>query len=119
MMTSEEIAQAQVEKRRYLLSFLLMVLSRGLGVLTENTSDGLQFLASVASPGTMIFGLVMTWRFARSIKVGIPMAVVNTIAASIFFIIPLVVLIRIYSKRTGIRLSFLAGDKPPEEQAGA
>ena len=115
-LSEEQIISAKKEKKRYLLSLLMILLIQIAAKLVTAyhiENNFLKLILVLISIGAVVFAAVITWRFCRSIGIGITMTVLNTLTSPIFFIIQLIVLLRIYAKRTGIGLTFLMGDKVP------
>ena len=76
-------------------------------------SQALHTLATVVSRGALIYGMVTTWRLCRSLAISAPVAVLVTVLAPFSFIIETIVLLRVYAKRTGLKLTFMMHDKEP------
>jgi hypothetical protein len=117
-LTGEQITRARHEKKRYLLSVLLMVCANGFNMLLKalhSNNQTVQTVAGLCGVAALAYGVVMTWRLCRSINIGIKSTVVATVLAPFFFLFELVVLLRIYAKRTGLGLTFMMGDKDPQQ----
>ena len=121
-MNHDEIQKARIEKSRYLLSFLLILLSHALNMFVERRWPGnhfVQLVLSVVGTGCVIFSIVMTFRFTRALKIGMTWAIINSIFCPFVFIIQIIVLLRMYVKRTGTQLSFFMGDKISQDSTTA
>jgi len=107
-MDPQQIERARQAKRMYLLALLFNVI---VGGALRFSSDNvvLNFLAL----GCLIFSVVVTWRFCRSIGIGKAASAINAVVSPFIFILQLIVLLRMYAKRTGVRLTFLMGDRMP------
>ena len=113
-LTQEQITRARVEKKRYLLSMLLIVCANGINVLVRPVDPGngtIHVGAPLLALVAIAFGMVTTWRLCRSINIGVVPTVITVLLAPFIFIIELVILLRIYAKRTGVGLTFIMGDK--------
>jgi hypothetical protein len=111
-MDPQQIERARQGKRLFLWS-VLTTLIVGLVSLVSARIPGMSGAALVLRICNMIFVGVATWRFCRSIGIGTAYSVVNVLLSPFVLIIQLVVLLRIYAKRTGVRLTFLMGDRLP------
>ena len=117
MLDPEQITRARLEKRRYLLSLLLIVCANGFHVMVRNThltSPAALTTDRVCSIAALAIGMITTWRLCRAIRIGIGWTAVVTLLSPVSFVIEMIVLFRIYAKRTGLRLTFLMGDRDPE-----
>ena len=112
-MTPAEIELARRMKRQFLQSFLVVVLVVAGGKLLAmrpNMGAVLVWLGYLSTACFLGYEFC-TWRFARSIRMGIPMTVFQLILNVFIAIIPVVVLIRVYSQRTGIPINFWMREK--------
>lgn len=121
-MTQEQIAKAQSAKKSYLQAILALVMISVLGFfldrfVADNPTVSLGYLGIWV--GGLVFGLIATWRFCRAIQIGVLPAILITALAPVSFVIEYVILNRVYSKRTGMQLTFLLGDKPPGQARAA
>lgn len=109
-MDALQIKVARNEKRLFLLSVLFNVITG----LAFRLSGGNPLLV-VGAIAVMIFGCVATWRFARSIGISKGWSAVNLALSPFICIVQLIVLLRMYSRRTGIGLTFFMGDRLPSQ----
>jgi hypothetical protein len=107
-MDSQQIERARKAKRMYLLAALFNLIVGAALRLTDGN-----IALSYLGLGCIIFSLVVTWRFCRSIQIGKLASAVNAALSPFIFIFQLIVLLRMYAKRTGVRLTFLMGDRAP------
>ena len=105
-MDAQQVKVARQAKQIYLLSILFNVIA---GVAIRVTHGHPLF--AVGTIAVMVFGCVATWRFCQAIGIGKAWSAINTALCPFTFLLQLIVLLRMYSKRTGIWLSFLGGDK--------
>ena len=75
--------------------------------------DWVSILSFIIGLAIVIYVVVQTWRLSRSIGIGKAISVINTIFSPVFFFIQAIFLLRIYSRRTGIGLTFMMGDRMP------
>jgi hypothetical protein len=115
-MTQAQIEKAQEEKRLYLATLLLTAGTRLLAMILQRTvgDSGPTTVLLVISGALLIVAIIVTWRFSRAIEIGRPMSTINAILCPVIFLVQIVFLLRIYSRRTGIPLTFLMGDRMPE-----
>jgi hypothetical protein len=119
-MTPEQMAHAKREKKRYLISFLLLVCACGvLSLSMVYGQPGIVPAARLIYYATGLWVAVATWRLCRAIGIGITWALIATLLAPFVGIFELIILLRVYARRTGIKLSFLMGDRDPEGAAAA
>ena len=111
-MDLQQIERARKAKGMYLLAALVNVIV-GAALRFSDGNMALSFLGL----GCMLFSVVVTWRFCRSIQIGKLASAVNAALSPFIFIIQLIVLLRMYAKRTGVRLTFLMGDRAPRVPA--
>jgi len=119
-MTPEQIARARRSKKIYLISFLVALCANGLNLLAGNVQQDhpALFLASLAlAMATAVFFVFATWGLCRSIQIGIAPTLAFCVLSPILFIVALVVLNRLYAKRTGLKLTMFMGDKEPRSKA--
>jgi hypothetical protein len=114
-MDAQQIERARQAKRLYLMAFLFtVVLGSAIRVVYRFTDDvTMNLLLSALSLSIMVSVAVITWRFCRSIGIGRAYSAINAVLSPFIFLIQLVVLLRMYAKRTGVRLTFLLGDRSP------
>jgi len=119
-MNAEQIARARQEKKQYLLSVLLMLVANACMLLVDSALPNQQ-TASILSRAfgfaTLGFGMIMTWRLCRAIGIGTGGTLLATVLAPFVIIIEMVILLRIYSKRTGLGLTFMMGDREQARRA--
>ena len=111
-MDPQQIVRARQAKRTYLLAALFNVI---VGAAFRLSGD--HFLLTIVAYGCLIFSVAVTWRFCRSIGFGKVASAINAAVSPFIFIFQLVVLLRMYAKRTGVRLTFLLGDRLPRVPA--
>ena len=111
-MDPQQIERARQAKRMYLLSLLFNVI---VGAALRFSDDNI--VLNLAALGCVIFSVVVTWRFCRSIRIGKAASAINAALSPFIFIFQLIVLLRMYAKRTGVRLTFLMGDRLPKVAA--
>jgi len=101
-LTPEQVAHAQLTKKGYLISVLVMAVLNGIYVLVGTPGHGLPRTAfgAVYVSATGAF-LVMTWRICRAIQMSRAATVLATVLAPFTFLFEVAVLLRIYSRRTG------------------
>ena len=119
-LTPEQIACAKRERKRYLVSFLAFACAAGLLILSMlYRQPGIMPVARWTYQGTALWVAVTTWRLCRSVGVGIVWTLIATVLAPLFGILELIVLLRVYATRTGLKLTFAMGDKKSEDAAAA
>ncbi len=113
-MMQEEIEKARKEKKKYLLGLPLSILGAGINTLPNKSISNWESIPLVLfSIGSTIYIIIQTWKFSRSIGISKAMSVINALLSPIFFIFQLIFLLRIYSRKTGIGLTFFMRDKLP------
>ena len=119
-LTAEQVAHAQLAKKRYLISFLVVVCANGaFSLASVYRLFPLVPVAKWVSYAAFLAFAVTTWRLCRAIGIGAVWALIATALSPVFGIFELVVLLRVYARRTGIKLTFLLGDQEPKPAAGA
>ena len=109
-MDAQEIKAARNEKRLFLLSVVFNVIAG----LALRLSGGHPLFA-FGGIAVMVFGCVATWRFCRSIGIGKGWSTVNLALSPFICVLQMIVLLRMYSRRTGIGLTFFMGDRVPSQ----
>ncbi len=92
-MTQDNLDTTASRRSHFLIAFLLMLLF-GLARLAGQGGD----IMSVLHLPVMVFMVIATWRFARSIEMGMAGSLVNTLLAPILFLIPFFALLH-YHRR--------------------
>ena len=118
-MTAEQIRNASEQKTLYLITFVVVLLVRIANLIANQVQggDGIILFTEIVFSLGVLLAIIQTWRFCRSIGIGHPMSVVNALLCPFIFLIQVVVLLRMYSRRTGVKLGFFLGDKLPERRA--
>lgn len=116
---------ARKEKNRYLLTFSSMVALRGLKVLGIHAEipSAVVVLGSLSVIASVLV-VVMTWRFARALGIGLPLTVANTLLSPLLVLFQLPVFLVFYRKRSQdelkgypSRLSEVNGSPMPQDFA--
>ncbi len=113
-MTEEQIATAKREKKLYLTVFYATVIFWIFGLPLDHIfpdNKWTKYLELGLSLGLIPFQIVFTWRFSKAIQIRKPLVILNTFLSILFFIIQAYFLLRLYSKRSGIGISFLLSDR--------
>jgi len=111
-MDPQQIVRAREAKRVYLLALLFNVI-----VGAALRLSGHHFALTIVAYACLTFSVAVTWRFCRSIGFGKATSAINAALCPFIFIFQLVVLLRMYAKRTGVRLTFLMGERLPRVPA--
>ena len=117
-LTQEQTTRARLEKKRYLLSVLLLVCVNGINVLLGAFYVSNAIVSDIVDASWVAalgFGMVTTWRFCRSMNIGIAATGLAMLLAPFCFIIEVVVLLRVYARRTGLSVTFFMRDKEPQQ----
>ncbi len=108
-MDSQQVESARRARTIYLVFFLINVLAGIALRVTPNT-------ALLQIPIGIVFAVglsIVTWRFCRAIGIGAAWSAINAVLSPIIALLQLVVLLRIYAKRTRTGLTFLMGERAP------
>lgn len=115
-MTAEEIQAARKAKDLYLSAFgvraTLNLLSKLISEGYLESHGAVDMSLGVLALGALVFSMVAAWRFCRALKFSKGWAAANVVF-SVAILFQLIVLMRMYSKRTGTKLTFLLADGPP------
>ena len=94
-----------------MISFLLLACAVGLLVLGLQTGVVPGPVGQWLYYAALLWALLTTWHLCRAINIRIGWTLIATALTPFFGIFVLVVLVRVYAKRTGTRLTLLMGDR--------
>jgi hypothetical protein len=106
-MDAIQVESARRERRIYLLTFLFNVIA---GIILRVSEPPFQVVVGVIS---ILSFVVVTWRFCRALGIGTAWSAINALFSPLIAILQLIVLLRIYAKRTRTGLTFLMGERVP------
>ncbi len=113
-MNNEQIFLARKKRALYLWVFLLSLLLNGYRIIVtakHPTPDSVDAIVGLFSIGLLVFAMIATWQFCRAIQIGKLASFLNAIFSPVLFIFQLIVLLRMYARRTDTKLTFLMGEK--------
>jgi len=113
-MNDEQLALAKKKRTLYLWVFLLTLLLNGYRIIIgakHQVPDSMDAIVAIFSIGLVALVMIVTWQFCRAIQIGKFVSFLNAVFSPVLFIFQLIVLLRMYAKRTNTKLTFLMGEK--------
>jgi hypothetical protein len=108
-MDPTQIERARQSRKIYLITFLINVIA-GIGLrLTPSPAP----VALVVGLGLAVALTIVTWRFCRALGIGTAWSATNAVLSPFISLFQLVVLLRIYAKRTRTGMTFVMGERVP------
>ena len=108
-MDAIQVESARHARKIYLLTFLINLIA---GIILRFTPSESPFQLLIGLTCAVSF-VVVTWRFCRALGIGTAWSAVNALFSPFIAILQLIVLLRIYAKRTRTGLTFLMGERVP------
>ena len=104
-----QVESARRERKIYLLTLLFNLI---VGIILRFTpsESPFQFLVGIIC---LVSIVVATWRFCRALGIGTAWSAINALFSPFIAILQLIVLLRIYAKRTRTGMTFLMGERVP------